>query len=309
MLQVDTSSIARRVSTVVPRFVDRYHRRHQIARRYLFEALGRFTPRVAVDSGNLRYYVSTQDLLGREVYSAGQFEIAILSDALDMLRSERQRSIEGATFLDIGANIGTTIIPAVKAFGASNGFAFEPEINNVKLLRQNVIENDLDERITVIPIALSDVNEDGVLELADSNWGDHRIRIGGPKAGGHIEETRPTSIVGMRRFDDVAADIGLNVGDVGLAWMDVQGHEGHVLSGAQSLLQSDVPVVTEYWPYGLRRAEGLDLFHALVSSHYAEVIDLRASAREHRTVSIPGHNVPHLEDLYSEDYTDLMLLK
>jgi FkbM family methyltransferase len=255
--------------------------------------------------------VSTADLLGRQVYTDGHFEIEILADALAMLTKHCGRSIEGTTFVDIGANIGTTVIPAIKTFGAGSAFAFEPETTNLKLLRQNVIENGLDERITVVPIALSDVNKDGTLEIASTNWGDHRVRLGGPKGVAKLDEdARPTRTIVLRRFDDVAEELNLDMADVGLVWMDVQGHEGHVLSGAHLLLQSDVPVVTEYWPYGLRRAHGIDMLHNLISAHYGEVIDLRASAREGRTVSVDSGDMLTLEQRYSpEDYTDLLLLK
>ena len=41
---------------------------------------------------------------------------------------------------------------------------------------------------------------------------------------------------------------------LGLVWMDAQGHEAHILSGAEVLHAPDIPIVTEYWPQGLRHA-------------------------------------------------------
>ena len=36
--------------------------------------------------------------------------------------------------------------------------------------------------------------------------------------------------------------------------MDVQGYEGYILTGAKNTLQFTPPLVTEFWPYGMKRA-------------------------------------------------------
>ena len=43
-----------------------------------------------------------------------------------------------------------------------------------------------------------------------------------------------------------------------LIWMDVQGYEGHVLSGAPLTLSKKMPLVIEFWPYGMERANSFD---------------------------------------------------
>ena len=58
----------------------------------------------------------------------------------------------------------------------------------------------------------------------------------------------------LRRLDDLLDEHGIARADVGLLWMDVQGHEQHVLEGAPKLLAGNVPLGVELWPYGLRRA-------------------------------------------------------
>jgi FkbM family methyltransferase len=294
----------------LPRYIDRFHRRNAILRRYTFTTLGRFTSRLAIESGGLRYYVSTQDLVGRELYVTGHFEREILAAGLSILAERSGRTIAGKLFVDIGANIGTTVIPAVRTYGASSAVAFEPESANVKLLRQNLIENDAEDRVQVIPVALSDVNADGVLELATTNWGDHRIRRASPEPGGRFgESVRRTVCVPLRRFDDVCTELGLGIADVGLVWMDVQGHEAQVLTGAPSLVTSDVPVLTEYWPYGLHRSDSLHTMHDLITSNYREVVDIRASVDAGALVSVPANDIAGLETKYVEQFTDLLLLK
>jgi FkbM family methyltransferase len=63
---------------------------------------------------------------------------------------------------DIGANIGIYSIYAGKVTGA-RVYAFEPSMMNLELLFRNIQVNNLGDRITIIPLALSD--KDSVLDL------------------------------------------------------------------------------------------------------------------------------------------------
>ena len=88
--------------------------------------------------------------------------------------------------------------------------------------------------------------------------------------------------------------------------MDTQGHEGPGSRRADRLLSGGVPTCIEYWPYGLRRADGLDLLHRTVAKHFSQVIDLRATASR---VELAAADIDRLADSYpAEQYTDLLLL-
>jgi hypothetical protein len=41
---------------------------------------------------------------------------------------------------------------------------------------------------------------------------------------------------------------------ISLLWVDVQGWEGYIFLGAERLLSTGIPVASELWPYGMRRA-------------------------------------------------------
>jgi FkbM family methyltransferase len=62
-----------------------------------------------------------------------------------------------ATVLDIGAFSGDTLILFFK-WGAKRVIAYEPVPENVKLIRLNTEINNLGDRVTVIPYAVSDRN-------------------------------------------------------------------------------------------------------------------------------------------------------
>ncbi len=78
-------------------------------------------------------------------------------------------------------------------------------------------------------------------------------------------------------------------------------------------MESDVPVIAEYWPYGLRRAASLERLHAIVADNYRAVIDVRASMEAGRLEEMPAAGLSKLAAKYDSghhwEYTDIALLK
>ncbi len=210
--------------------------------------------------------------------------------------------------LEIGANIGSHTVEFLMHYRADHVVALEPDPGNFALLRHNVLANDLAERTTLLQLAASD--SDGIveLELSPDNAGDHRVRVSG-KANG----ARPTVTVRAASVDSLERAEKLDLEAVSLVWMDVQGHETHVLRGARRLLGSEVPIVMEYWPGGLRRSGTLDALHELVAAHYRYVIDLDTRGDGQPRV-ISSSELPALERMPNwndgsvlEPSTDLVL--
>lgn len=209
------------------------------------------------------FCVRTSDkLVGRYTFMNGDYELHLMRRAIEIISAERgvPSILQGKTFMDVGANIGTALVPALRLFGADSAVAFEPEPENYRLLHLNLIANGLDERVRRFPLALSDHTGTSDLELSATNSGDHRMRMPGAGDGDDGESNRATIGVPVTRLDDLVASGEVDLSSLGMVWMDVQGHEGHVLAGASTLLDSSIPVVAEFWPYGLRRSGGLNLF-------------------------------------------------
>ena len=71
---------------------------------------------------------------------------------------------------------------------------------------------------------------------------------------------------------------GINPAQIGLIWLDVQGHEAYALTGAGEIL-NDIPVVTEIWPYALERSGlGVDSFIQLATKYFNEFWILSSSS-------------------------------
>lgn len=287
--------------------VDWRGQRDAVVRRYAFDLIARHTRRIAVDSDGLRFYVDTDDKqVARGLFARGPSERGLLTAALDVLAAHGLRDpLRGRGFLDVGANIGTATCIAIAAHGAGRAWAFEPAPRNLELLALNVDANGLRDRVVIRAGALSDADGRVELEL-DVNSGDHRVRTEPrPSAGLLGEEERPTVTVTAWRLDTLVERHELALGEVGLAWLDVQGHEASVLDGATALLHSEIPIVCEYWPYGLRRAGALERFHELVTASRRQLVDLGARRPE----AVPGANLVRLGATYRGlAFTDLLLL-
>jgi FkbM family methyltransferase len=309
---------------------DRNGDRHAIFRRYLlvalayhvrsnrapsadekeawFRAAQGMTRAVAADGNAGTYYVSPHDdVVGRTVFLTGGFDEAEMEQAVALLRDHAGISLSGRCFVDIGANIGTTTLQALNTYGAANVIAFEPAPDAYDLLMATIAANGLGERVDVRRIGLSD--HSGVASMEGShwgssnarnaalnNWGDRRIRN---QRSSHGESAWPAIEVPIERLDTQAIDWTR----VSIVWMDVQGHEGHVLAGAPNLVSTGVPVISEYSPHLLRLSGGLDLFHE-AASRYDLIVDVRSGE------TLPGSAIRNLVEQFPDpsDFTDLLLI-
>jgi FkbM family methyltransferase len=288
-------------------------RRQALLRRYLFPLLAHASQGLGVQRDGVWYFVGTADqVVGRDVYAYGSYDEYVMAEAVAILQDYAGRgdALAGRTFVDIGANIGTSTITALRRFNAGHAIAFEPEPMNVKLLRCNVLMNELEHLVTVLPLALSDQASSAILKISEHNWGDHRVHVSLPLGEGTTDSMRPTITIELARFDDAVVDIRSELPELGMVWIDTQGYEGHILSGAPSVVDSDVPVVIEYDLRHLRRVNGLSMLNELITRNYREVVDIRASVRARRVVSYSAQEIAGLQQVYrGRAFTDLLLLK
>jgi FkbM family methyltransferase len=283
--------------------------RRAIGRGYVFDVLGFVTPAIAVDTDGLRLYLSTADrVVSRGTFVNGAYERTLLNRAVAEIEGRADGgALAGRVFLDVGANIGTASCLALRAHGAKHAWAFEPAPDNVRLLRLNLLANGLERSTTVHACALSDSDGAVVLEVCAKNSGDNRVRTHSvPSAPSLLGEAHwPTVEVPARRLDGFVAAGALDPDAIGLAWIDAQGHEAHVLDGARTLLGAGVPIVCEFWPYGLRRAGALDHFCDLVAATRARFIEI---GKPGRTVRPTTDLRPLAGTIAGMDHADLLLL-
>ncbi|MDE0702468.1 MAG: FkbM family methyltransferase [Rhodospirillaceae bacterium] len=170
------------------------------------------------------------------------------------------------SWVDLGANIGATVIPAAHAGAVCH--AVEPEPSNLALLRRNIARNGVADRVTVHEAAAWHEAAELAFEIAPSNLGDHRLRTKAPGPDSAYGEAAREIIAVAARPVDALIDAGSLGGPV-LVKADVQGAEALALAGGVALFGRADLAMLEYWPYGLRRlgTEPTSLF-AAVRRHF-----------------------------------------
>jgi FkbM family methyltransferase len=246
------------------------------ARESFLERAEELTPLIAVDTDDGRFLLSTIDrhITKALVLKSARGEMKILRRALAVLAAVGI-PVRGGTFLDVGANIGTTTIPALRTHGFTRGVAFEPEPQNLLLLELNLIANDLDRDVEICRAAIGE--EDGEVELvvSDRMWGLHEVRLKGAPLPGWAGGAHETTTVRQFALDTLAGRGVFDPDDVGLVWIDAEGHEGHILRGAQRLTERGVPVLMELNPEPLRRHGGLEAVLEIARVHYTHLVRVR----------------------------------
>lgn len=251
-------------------------------RAALFDELSANTPLVGVRSGENLFVVSTQDAkIGRSLFSEGRRnDMSMLSKALSLLLKHGEpRRMAGTTFLDIGANIGTTCIHAVTEQGFDRAVAIEPVPENRRLLKANVALNDLEDRFRILPFAVSDEAGTARMIRPEGNSGGARI-VDDPAESSDLEYN-----VEQTTIDELVGRGVLSPAEIGLIWIDAEGHEGHILGGAQSLTREHVPIVLEFAPRLLGKAGGVERLAAAVERNYTTCMRLHGGSGRRMPVS------------------------
>jgi len=212
---------------------------------------------VTVDTFNGLLTFNSKDwLIGKYLYVKRSHEADQIERAIQILRREGYLGdlLSGKSLLNVGANIGMTVVCLVKQGYFDRAIAFEPAPDTYRLLIQNINQNGLQGRIHSFPFALSSLNGELELEVSSDNSGDNRIRQV-ERPGFFREEKRRTIRVPVKTLDGFLAENPLVRGDgVHLAWVDIQGHEGQFFRGARQFFRRGIPVVAEFWPYAVDRS-------------------------------------------------------
>ncbi len=253
-----------------------FHRHRRALRRALLEPLlvGRPTLRDTVmhalaarghlvfcDLGDVKFFVDPSDrVVGAWAMWHGGWQRRELEQAVSVLAAAG-RLTPRSVFVDVGANIGTHAVYALRTGHFARAVAFEPEPRNVRLMEMNFAANNVAGATQVITKAAGAAAGTATLHLHPRNKGAHAI--GGPPSddgAGRID-------VPMVRVDDALASIGISAQQVGLVWVDVEGYEPQALRGLSALMRRRVPVVFEFTPARYAIADRRDLVRTL-AEHY-----------------------------------------
>lgn len=189
---------------------------------------------------HLHVHGDQDQYVSRRLREEGIWEPYETSLLLELLRP-------GDVFVDVGANIGYFSVLAASVVGEQGGvFAFEPDPDNYRLLLANAALNALQQCITPIQAALSDVAGEGQLFLSADNLGDHQVYASG--------EARPSVSIALVNGSDFLRD---RLQRMDLLKVDTQGSEYQVIAGLLPLLlqmPGKPRILIELTPHSLRQA-------------------------------------------------------
>jgi len=208
-------------------------------------------------------------------------------------------AVAGSTVLDIGANIGYHTVQFARAVGpAGRVFAFEPDPDNLRVLRHNIRTNNLS-NVVVVPKAVA--QRSGRIDLFRSadNRGDHRVYDSG--------DGRDSINIETIAVDDLLSDLA---GQVSVVKLDIQGAESGALRGMQRFLQEhpEAWVATELWPIGLQRS-GSSVDEYLSQLRALGAIRLRIDERHRRLVPFDEAWLAEHVTATRGNHTNLLLMR
>lgn len=258
------------------------HKGPPLLRRATYDAM---PVKYLVTGSPEKFVIETHDKgTGRMLFLTGEQDFWKLEVAVTILHNEGVP--RPSHIIDVGANIGTIIIPAICRNLFESGTAIEAHPNNIRLLRTNIALNDVINAITVHSTAIGDVSNKTIcLHEVDCDSSTHSISNQGIP-------------VQSSRLDD------LTFPKDSLLWMDIEGFEGHALTGAKTLLSSGTPVVSEFHPEFLARAGGLEIFKQALQGR--RIFDLQAHDHSQTTLDEIAHKLACKEK--NLQWTDILAI-
>lgn len=242
-------------------------------------------------------------------YLASSLGLAPAHEPAVFLAMQRVLAERKGAFLDIGMNNGQTLLKLLRIDPDRTYVGFEPQLLCCASVNSFIEENGLREK-SVLPVALSD--ENGVKLLRYRRLSDESATLEEavlPAAPG-------SAFVPTARGDDLLQQ--MNILDIALIKVDVEGHEQEVLAGLSATLATTAcPVLLEvipnfagpegairreYQPLLRRRAEAL--YRLLTDAGYS-IFSIDDEGRERPVahfimddpVDYPGHDYLARKDI------------
>jgi FkbM family methyltransferase len=220
--------------------------------------------RLAVKTDDGTFMVSGRDnMIGLRLFVAGSFDKDLVDLTCEMAAAYAGR--QDLTYVDVGANLGSNTVYALRHPSFTRAVCFEPDPANFSNLESTIALSGLGDRVRCEQTAIGAAVGELELELSDVNFGDHRVRMG--NSGRHDIAAIPVTTLDLALSSQERVPLGL-------VSVDVQGYETQVLDGATELLAMDVPFVCELTPDDLSRCGGYDRFFEIAEQSFAWFVDM-----------------------------------
>lgn len=239
---------------------------------------------------------------GRECYSAagddlviakalritGEFDFNLLRNSLRKIGLE-----ELDLLVDVGANIGTISVPAVRRGLAKRAIAIEGFTSTYEVLLANISANGMSSKIEALNVAVGAAP--GLISFEEV--------VGNPGANSITTDGKNSPTIELTTLDQLLEGADW---DTGLVFADIEGYEFDMLLGSEITLKRRIPFVLEFNPALIARYRSKDEVIKVLKSNFNEFGVARSPS-----------GIRHKIDLISElwDYlletkraTDLVLI-
>jgi len=262
------------------------------ARKIIFDKFSK-SGEYIMYSNKYNFVLFSKDyMISRSTYVDGPYDSFILKKAIKLLPKEFIRE----TLIDVGANIGTVSIPAIKDGLFEKSIAFEPNPKIYNILKINIFLNHLNKKIIPLDFCLSSKNYDNLsFKMSNTNYGDTRFNKD------NKNNSFPTNKV--KKLDSFLKLVNpLKT----LIKIDVQGFEPEVLLGSKFFLTFKPPLILELDPIIINKDNFMKMLD-LIKKNYTNFFDLNE-------INSKRNNVIYLENLFfrlkkSKKLSNILILK
>jgi FkbM family methyltransferase len=302
----------------IPQFlISRDFRRDYMRRRILYPLLTFITKQFFP---NIRYFTvcDEESQFTAPLYDRGTGWSLLIHGHLDKdhfdnslklsMRENLLKKNSHNLFIDVGANIGTHSMYALRSGFFSQVIAVEPHPDSFQLLIRNLRDNGLEDKCSLFHCALGEKQGTVQFEIDPDHSGDHRIKVDASNQNSlKGEADRETIAVPMQTLDDIFREVSPTDYDQIFVSIDVQGFEPYILSGAKSLINQGAIFCIEFWPYGLNHAGVREDLNKMVQDHFNHYFDVRDGDAAQ---AIPTQNIQVSYSRYHDlRFTDLLLVQ
>lgn len=281
------------------------------ARKFWWDRSARRTGRqITFRRHKTTWTVSNKDrVIGFGLFVYGGWQFREIDLVLAWLEKERSLTAE-SVIVNVGANIGTSAIRLAQR-SLCRILAIEPVPDTYDLLKKNVTQNGLSERIICYQAAVYSAETALRMIVPQINPGAAEVALDSGRCTFNSQESEHTFAVarGMPLAQILKA-AGVDRRQVVFVWSDTQGCEGHIIRTGTELWEAGVPLVMEFWPLG-QHVQGEDDAFGLIRRHFKSYCILPSSVFPRRRLEeLPieqlGNDV--IADSSVKDDVDLLLI-
>lgn len=150
---------------------------------------------------------------------------------------------KNAVLWDVGANVGLYSVYAAKKCGA-RVISYEPSVFNLELLARNIFLNRLQDKITVMPLALTDRLGPSLFKMSSTAWGGALSSFGQEfdQHGGKLNSIFEYRTMGVT-MDEAVQLLGIPAPN--FIKIDVDGIEHFILRGGAETMKGVESIMIE----------------------------------------------------------------